>query len=148
MFVSMPQFQLHVPAPLAAPGAFYARAMSLSSHAAWFVLTVRTAGPEPSIETFLLAWDSDVVSVLRTSPATLESLMFVAPQRSGRNAGWVSERIVEVWEATDPSDSSECVLMVTEDGQEHSGFFMEASNGIKRGQLVAKVPVSATKRSG
>ncbi len=146
MFVSMPEFQFHVPAPLGAPGAFYARAMALSTHAAWFILTIRILEPEPSSETFLLAWDSDVCSVLKTSQGTLESLLFVAPQRIGRKYRWVTKHIVELWEATDPRDDSECVLMVAEDGQEHSGYFMERVKGVKRRQLIAETPAIAPKR--
>ncbi len=138
MFVSMPEFRFHVPEPLAPPGAFYARAMSLSTHAAWFVLTIRMPEPEPVAETFLLAWDTDVVGALKTSPGQLESLLFVAPQRVGRLYRWVAKDISEVWEATDPSDDSECVLMVADDGQEHSGYFMEAANGLTRRQFIAK----------
>ena len=138
MFVSMPEFQFHVPEPLAAPGAFYARAMSLSTHAAWFVLTIRMPEPDPVAETFLLAWDVDVVGALKTSPGKLESLLFVAPQRVGRRYRWATKDIAEVWEATDPSDDSECVLMVAEDGLEHSGYFMEAAKGLKRRQFIAK----------
>ncbi len=138
MFVSMPDFQFHVPEPLGVPGASYSRAMALSTHAAWFVLTVRMTGPDQSPETFLLSWDFDVVGVLKSSQGKLESLLFVAPQRIGRRYRWVTKHIVELWEAIDPSDESACVLMVAEDGQEHSGYFMEADKGVKRGKLIAK----------
>lgn len=146
MFVSMPEFQFHVPEPLAAPGAFYARAMTLSTHAAWFVLTVRLPEPEPLAETFLLAWDTDVVGALKTAPGELESLLFVAPQRVGRRYRWVTKQIAEVWEATDPSDASECVLMVAEDGAEHSGYFMEVAKGLQRRQFIARTAPRAPKR--
>ena len=140
MFVSMPEFQLRIPKPLAKPGAFYARAMALSTHAAWFVLTVAINEPEPSTETFILSWDIDVAEVLKTAPGRLESLLFVAPRRTGRRTSWATKHIVELWEATDPSDDSECILMVAEDGQEHSGYFMEPSQGVTRNRLIAQVP--------
>lgn len=146
MFVSMPEFQFHVPEPLAAPGAFYARAMSLSTHAAWFVLTIRLPEPDPLAETFLLAWDTDVVDALKTSPGKLESLLFVAPQRAGRRYRWIAREIAEVWEATDPSDESECVLMITEDGAEHSGYFMDPAKGLQRRQFIARTGQRAAKR--
>ena len=146
MFVSMPEFQFHVPEPLAAPGAFYARAMSLSTHSAWFVLTIRLPEPDPLAETFLLAWDTDVVGALKTAPGKVESLMFVAPQHIGRRYRWVTKEIAEVWEATDPSDDSHCVLMVAEDGMEHSGYFMEPAKGLQRRQFIAKTESRAAKR--
>jgi hypothetical protein len=146
MFVSMPAFRFHVPEGLGHPDAFYARAMALSTHAAWFVLAVRLPEPEPVVETFLMAWDADVVGVLNSSPGKLESLLFVAPQRRGRTLRWVTKHVCEVWEATDLNDESECIVMVTEDGQEHSGYFMETPKRIKRGKLIAKVPAAAPKR--
>ena len=146
MFVSMPEFEFHVPAPLAAPGTFHARAMAVSTHTAWFVLTIRMSEPEPSCETFVLAWDVDVVSVLKSSPGELESLLFVAPHRVARKFRWVTKQVVEIWEATDPSDDSECVLMVAEDGQEHSGYFMERASGLTRRQFVAKTTAVAKRR--
>jgi hypothetical protein len=143
MFVSMPAFRFHVPEGLGHPDAFYARAMTLSTHSAWFVLAIRLPEPEPAVETFLLAWDADVVGVLNTSPGKLESLLFVVPQRRGRSLRWVTKHVCEVWEATDPNDDSECVLMVTEDGKEHSGYFMEIPKGVKRGKLIARLPAAA-----
>jgi len=142
----MPEFQFHVPKGQGAPGAFYARAMALSTHAAWYILTLRIKEPEPTSETFLLAWDFDALGVIRTSAGVLESLLFVAPRRIGRNNIWVTKHIVEVWEATDPSDNSDCVLMVADDGQEHSGYFMEPSTGVKRRQLVAKTAAAGERR--
>lgn len=146
MFVSMPEFQLHVPEPLAPPGAFFARAMSLSTHSAWYVLSIRMPEPDSYNETFLLAWDTDVVGALRSSPGKLESLLFIAPKRVGRRYRWVAKDIVEIWEATDPSDDSECVLMIGEDGMEHSGYFMDASKGLKRREFVARTRPGAPKR--
>ena len=145
MFVSMPAFRFHVPKGLGHPDAFYARAMSLSTQSAWFVLAIRLPEPEPVVETFLLAWDADVVGVLNSSPGKLESLLFVAPQRRGRTLRWVTKHVCELWEATDLSDDSECVLMVAEDGQEHSGYFMATPKSVRRGKLIATVPKPAPK---
>jgi hypothetical protein len=139
MFVSMPEFQFPVPEPLAVPGAFYARAMAWSTSAAWFVLNLQSSSPQGAHDTLLLAWDTDVADVIRSSDAELESLFFVAPQRFGRRCGWFTKQIVEVWEAIDPSEAdSRCILMVADDGQEHSGFFMERAAGLKRTRLVAR----------
>ena len=143
MFVSMPDYDFYVPPQLAIPGALYSRAMTLTTHAAWFVLALRTLEEEPTLETFVLAWDTDVAQVLETSGRNFESLMFVAPQSVQGRCRWTSKQIVEVWRATDPEDESECVLMLAEDGQEHSGFFMEVKTNIQRRQLVACRPEGA-----
>jgi len=148
MFVSMPEFQFRVPPGLAAPGAFYARAMSVSTTAAWYVLTLRFGGADPSVETFLMTWDTDVVDAIRTAPAEakLASLMVMASHRSGSTRGWHSKRIMEIWEATDPSQNNEAsVLMVAEDGQEYSGLFMDVATGLKRIRLVARTPIDRRK---
>lgn len=57
MSVSMPEFQFRVLDPPAAPGAFYARAMPLSTHSARLALTICPLEPGPPAET-LLAWDA------------------------------------------------------------------------------------------
>lgn len=146
MFVSLPEYQFHVPEELAAPGAFYARALSLSTHAAWFVLTLRLPEPNPVLETFLLAWDTDAADALKTAPGQLESLMFVAPQRVGRSYRWVTKDIAEVWRARDPADDSECVLMIADDGSEHSGYFMAPAKGLECREFVARTAMRAAGR--
>lgn len=141
MFVSMPEFKFEVPAQLAKPGAFYARAMTLSSHSAWFIVTLRFKAPEPTTETFLLVWDTDVASVICTAApeAELMALMFATPHRGGNTHGWQTKDIAEVWEATNPAEEDEhCILMVAEDGTEHSGYFMERCSGLKRTKLIAR----------
>jgi hypothetical protein len=144
MFVSIPEFQFHVPEPLGVPGACYSRAMALSTNAAWFVLTLRMPQPEAPFETFLLAWDLDVVNVIKTSRAQVESLLFVSPRWHGDQQGWITKHIAEVWDATDSqSEDEHCVLMVTNDGQEYSGYFMSPVQGVQRRALVAKVRTTA-----
>ncbi len=138
MFVSMPEFQFPVPAPLGIPGAFYARAMTWSSSAAWFVLTLRYPEAQGS-QTCLLAWDTDVADVIASGGGQLESLLFVALKSAGKRRGWSTTQIAEVWEASDPDDEGgRRILMVSEDGQEYSGFFMELATGLQRKKLIAR----------
>ena len=146
MFVSMPEFQFSVPAGLAVPGAVYARAMGLSTCAAWYVLTIRGNEAGRPLHTFLLAWDSDVINAIQTADGKLVSLMFIAPRAAAAGSGWYAKEIVEVWEASDPEqEDGTCVMMVTADGEERAGYFMESTRGIKRRSLVARTP-HATRR--
>jgi hypothetical protein len=136
MFLSMPEFQFKVPEPLGAPGATFSRALTLATHAAWFVLSVRGRTRDASRESFLIAWDADVAHALETSDAELVSLMLVAPGA----AGWVSRCVKEVWHATDPKEpETPAILMVDENGDEYSGFFMERAIDFRRDRLVARV---------
>lgn len=136
MFLSMPEFQFKVPEALSTPGATFSRAMGLATNAAWYVVCVRPRDPERHRESFVVAWDSDVAHIIETMEADLESLMFVAPGR----AGWSAKQIVEVWRATNPADESNpAILMIAEDGVEHSGYFMERVEGFQRGCLVGRV---------
>lgn len=146
MFITMPEFQLHVPVPLAAPGAFYARAMGLTLHCAWYVLTIRFLDPEPGCETYLMAWDSDVVDTIKSSSGQLETLMIIAPHQERHRCGWLATQIAEVWEAIDPEQNDEPhVLMIAEDDREYSGHFMTAALGLKRQSLVARARIAGMK---
>lgn len=136
MFVSMPEFQFRVPEALGAPGATFSRALTIATHAAWFILSVRPRTQDAPRETFLIAWDADVAHALETSDTDLESLMLVAP----RAGGWVSKYVREVWRATDPEDpASPAVLMVDAEGNEYAGYFMDRAVGFQRDRLIARV---------
>ena len=140
MFVSMPEYQFNVPAPLAPANAKYWRALSLTNSSAWFVLSVRSRGPRAFRHTFLLAWDVDLIHVVKSSDADIESLLLVAQNVHGNSRGWFSRQIREIWEATDPTAANNpCVVLVDEDGLEHAGPLMGLARGMVRDRLVARV---------
>src|ERR1700740_29210 len=86
MFVSLPPYEFNVPAEIAPPGARYWRGLGMSVNAAWFVLTVRLRTPERLSETFLIAWDSDIVDALATLEGDAVALMCIAPDARSRNS--------------------------------------------------------------
>jgi hypothetical protein len=140
MFVSMPEYQFHIPAEIAPPDATYWRTLGISTCAAWFVLSVRSREPDALLDTFLLAWDTDVVSAVTTLDADVESLLYVAPHVRGRKRGWFSRQIREIWEGSDPQEpENPCVLFVGEDGLDYAGLFMDRARGFVRDRLVARV---------
>jgi len=145
MFVSMPEYQLCIPPEIAPPDATYWRTLGISTCAAWFVLSVRSREPDALLDTFLLAWDTDVVSAVTTLDVELESLLYVAPHVRGRKRGWFSRQIREIWSATDPAEpENPALIFVGEDGRDYAGIFMDQASGLIRNRLVARVGISAS----
>lgn len=144
MFVSMPEYQFYIPPEIAPPDATYWRTLGISTCAAWFVLSVRSREPDALLDTFLLAWDKDVVGAVTSLDADVESLLFVAPHMRGKKRGWFSRQIKEIWHAADPSEpENPTVVFVGEDGHDYAGLFMDRARGFVRDRLVARVGLSA-----
>ena len=140
MFVSMPEYQFYIPPEIAPPDVTYWRTLGISTCAAWFVLSVRSREPNAPLDTFLLAWDSDVVGAVTALDACVESLLCVAPHVRGRKRGWFSRQIREIWAATDPAEpENAAVVFVDEDGHDYAGLFMDRARGFVRDRLVARV---------
>ena len=138
MFVSMPDFQFQVPPPLAPPGAKFWRSLGVSTRTPWFVLTVRSRSQELFIDTFLLAWDSDVVDTIKSLDAELESLFCLAPSSARRGNGWTTKNIKEIWAREPAAEGESDVLFVDADGQAYSGMFFQPVVGATRRQLIAR----------
>jgi len=149
MFVSLPEYKFFIPPELAPPEATYWRTLGLSSHAAWYVLSVRTREPEACLDTFLLVWDSDVVDAINSISADVESLLVVAPHVGGRGRGWFSKQIREIWRGIEPDEEggNPCVVMVDDDGAAYSGLFMQERAGVTRHELVARVGSKAKRKT-
>jgi hypothetical protein len=144
MFVSMPEYQFYIPPEIAPPDATYWRTLGISTCAAWFVLSVRSREPDALLDTFLLAWDTDVVSAVATLDVDLESLLVVAPHVRGKKRGWFSRQIREIWHATDPAEpENPAVIFVGDDGRDYAGILMDQARGFVRDRLVARVGHSA-----
>jgi hypothetical protein len=144
MFVSMPEYQFYIPPEIAPPDATYWRTLGISTCAAWFVLSVRSREPDALLDTFLLAWDKDVVGAVTSLDADVESLLFVAPHMRGKKRGWFSRQIKEIWHAADPEEpENPAVVFVGEDGHDYAGLFMDRARGFVRDRLVARVGLSA-----
>ena len=141
MFVSLPQYKFHVPAGLADPGASYWRALSVSTSAAWFVMSLRERQKDALSTTVLLAWDTDIGDAIRSmGEVDVESVLVVASHVQGESRGWFSKQITEIWEASDPRNPGfPCVLFVGEDGTEYSGHFLQDGARVKRARLIARV---------
>ncbi len=102
------------------------------------MLTVRSRSQELFIDTFLLAWDSDVVDTIKSLDADLESLFCLAPCRPGQGNGWTTRKIQEIWAVAPATEGESDVLFVDSDGQEYSGMFFEPVMGATRRELIAR----------
>jgi hypothetical protein len=139
MFVSMPDFLFQVPPLLAPPGAKFWRSVGVSTRLPWFVLTMRPRSEELLIDTFLFAWDTDVVNAIRCLDAELESLYCFAPCMPGQGNGWTTKKIHQVWAAEPVAEGESDVLFVDAEGNEYSGMFFAPSVGAVRRELIARV---------
>lgn len=139
MFVTVPDYEFHVPPQLAPPGAKFWRALGISVHAAWFVLTVRPKVPDALLDTFFLTWDTDVVDAVASLDAEVRSLICVAPRVNDGAGVWRATQIREIWEGTHPASDGRSILFVGEDGRDYAGLFFEPVVKAVRSQLVARV---------
>ena len=124
---------------LSPPEVKYWRNLGISTRASWFVLSIRLREPEALPDTFMLAWDTDLIGVIESAEVEVESILCIAPHIRGKLRGWYSRQMVEIWEATDPrDDGNQCVLFVDAEGNEYSGLFMEPAVGFIRKRLVGR----------
>lgn len=143
MFVSLPEHKFYVPTELAGQDAAYWRSVALSTNTPWFILSVQPDDPGANIDTFLIAWDTDLVGAVAPRDVKVESLLMVS--RRGRAEGWHPVEIAEIWEATDPEDESTSVMLVDIRGKEYCGMFMQPAKSAKRTKLVIRIrPLSSS----
>jgi len=139
MFVSLPPYEFNVPAEIAPPGARYWRSLGMSVNAAWFLLTVRLRTPERLRDSFLIAWDFDLVDALATLDADPVALMCIAPDSRRRGLPWKAVPIHEIWTAASPLEGKNtCILFVGADGKEYSGLLFDQARLIVRQELIAR----------
>ena len=139
MFVTLPEYRFPVPSGLFPPGARHWRTVELSMNTAWFALTIRRNVPDTGTETFLLVWDTDLVDAIAALDAEVLSLLCLAPAMSGRERGWRSIRVREIWDAAQTDDGSPCILFIDEDGGEYAGLFFDKIQGAVRDRLLVRV---------
>ena len=100
MFVTYPHFEQAMPFGLAAQKSRYWRAVELSVHMPWIVLTLAEANPDGRYErTLLLTHASDLEDIVLTRPANamrdLRLMARAAP--SGGGSSWDSMSVRKVW---------------------------------------------------
>ncbi|TAL13484.1 MAG: hypothetical protein EPO01_21380 [Aquabacterium sp.] len=128
MFLSHESFEVSVPPQLARPTCRYFRAMELSLHAAWYLVTFYdTADPMRLLHSFCCSRDRQILDWLRTGPRfVVTSVQQIRPAQ-GPQAGWEVDLVRRLWTARGIDGQS--VLIVEDvDGREYEGLHAEAPN--------------------
>ena len=146
MFVSRSVDRLPLPTELSKAGIDYWRSLTLSTPAAWYVLTVRPPTIHHQQTTILLHWDEDLVGCIASLDADIASLLCITPQpRDGLEDGWRSINVAEVWLGVELDQHEQrCIVLVSNTGQEHTGDFADSQTRVLKTKMVARInPIPA-----
>jgi hypothetical protein len=150
MFVTVPEFEFHVPAPLKPRrDARYWHAISIQTFGAWYVATI--ADPDTQmLSTLVFSWDDELARAIEQDQRS-SIVGVVCMLMLGETHRWTAVPIRQIWRAVDPQrGGSPCVLLVDEHGTERSGYFAEEVHGLRRMHLVAQmsdVPADKAERT-
>lgn len=125
-----------MPQGMGIPNAKYWRTVAWSTGAAWFVLTAQGRSDPEIYDTFLLAWDNDVVDALKTTNSDLYALLVMMPVErvlSGRPA---TVEIREIWESGSSEHGDISLVFVDVHGIERTGPFMDPDPDSSKGRLL------------
>lgn len=144
MFVTLPEFEFHVPAPLnPVPSSRHWRVMSLQHFGAWHILAMRVGqGRDAHVASIIFARDHDLLAALQDPQASEIVSLTSMVSSQGR---WLAVSIREVWLGQDLAQSGEeCIVLV--DSQDHcrTGFLGEINPKVKADRLVARVGARRT----
>jgi hypothetical protein len=140
MFISTPEDAFSVSVELGPPNAKYWKAVTLSTGAAWFVLTSHSKS-DGYRNTQLLISDRDVADTIRQADCVVESLLCITSVNGDSEVGSTCIDIGEVWLARRESeDDAERVVFVDRDGHEREGLFQEIVNDVVRDKLILSIP--------
>jgi len=139
MFISAPAFEQRVPRELLPPGGRAWRVLELSLLVPWYVVTV--AADEGIAQTFLVAWDSDLLAFLEPGAQnTITSLTFFAPP-SNAIGNWTAREVRSVWKAWFGSGENSFCLSFRDDNGEFWNSTSSASIAqTSRRELLMRLP--------
>jgi hypothetical protein len=146
MFVTRSVDRMPLPTELAKAGIEYWRSLTLSTTAAWYVLTVRPPTKHHQQTTILLHWDEDLVGCIESLDADIASLLCITPQPlEGLEDGWRSINVAEVWQGVELDQNEQrCIVLVSDTGQEHTGHFSDSKRRVLKTKIVARIsPIPA-----
>jgi hypothetical protein len=108
MFQSLPQYEFPMPEGLGAPGSKHWRAVEMTLHMPWFLLTVEHVAEEDDevrmSYTLCIAWDTDLADALKTIDTNrVRGLVAMMPAWASSSGQWSSRQIAEVWLSTNDS---------------------------------------------
>lgn len=111
MFVTQPNFQQDMPAPLVAPGQKYWRAATLSLESPWYLLVYDVScGGQKLSQTSLVAWEATLLDMLAEIPNADVSRIARLEKRRDAQAPWELMWIDALWEPS-PGEPVGLLLM-------------------------------------
>jgi hypothetical protein len=146
MFLSLPQYEFQMPEGLAAPGSRYWRAVEMTLHMPWFLLTVEHVDAEDKevrmSYTLCLAWDTDLTDAIRAIDASrVRGLVAMMPAWASPTGQWSSRQITEVW--LDINDNGTFVTLTDVAGEKFdAGIRGEVPAASDGGELLLRLPAS------
>jgi hypothetical protein len=95
MFVTKPQFEQYVPAPIAPPDSRFWRAIDLSLPTPWYLCVYRVNGELPS-KTILVAWEADLLHFVNAQGRSSVSAV-ARLEMSVQSARWTMRWVESIW---------------------------------------------------
>lgn len=90
MFISHPQYEFRFPQGGEAPSAKHWRMFELGLDAPWFLLSIETVD-----RTLCIAWEPDLIEVLRSHPAVV-GITCMMPASDSQAGRWQCRQVMEV----------------------------------------------------
>ena len=146
MFHSLPQYEFQVPEGLAGPGSKHWRAVVMTLHMPWFLLTLdhveAEADPVRMSYTLCIAWDTDLADAIRSIDASrVRGLVAMMPAWASPTGQWSSRQITEVWR--DVNDAGTFITLTDVAGEKFdAGVRGKAPVGGAGCELLLRLPAS------
>ena len=146
MFHSLPQYEFQIPEGLAAPGSKHWRAVVMTLHMPWFLLTLERVDDEDKdvrmSYTLCIAWETDLADAIKSIDANrVRGLVAMMPAWASPTGQWSSRQITEVW--LDSGDNGTFVTLTDNAGERFdAGIRGEAPRAGSAGELLLRLPSS------
>lgn len=133
-----------MPEGLGEPGSKHWRAVEMTVHAPWFLLTVELvdAGDEDMrmIHTLCIAWEADLADAIKSLDASrVRGLVAMMPAWASPTGQWSSRQIAEVW--LDTNDAGTFVTLTDVTGERFdAGIRGEPPQTGPAGELLLQLP--------
>lgn len=100
----------------------YWRAVSLSLHAPWFLLTFLVGDGDESLKhTVCVASDVDLVAMIESAPSLKPcGVVYMQPGWASLTGDWMSRHVASIWRVRDAYDA-EAFMFLDDAGNEYSG---------------------------
>jgi len=149
MFITQPDHEFLLPIEPGVAGSRHWRAVRLSMHAVWFVLTVEVPDGEVSfVRTICIAWDTDLVDVLESlGDAKAVGLLCMTPGWCSPTGQWSARDVREVWVAS--ASIGRAVILRDADGNEFGDQSRTVSSReLSDRRLILRLESSCGRRAG